>query len=129
MWLAMAVPSCSSIADRSAPPVSRSSSCWPSAWRIEPAPRGVAGVGLEATEQGREHGGGGGAHLVGGGPDLLRDLVGRQRAEDVVDCGHGVPFRSAADRLRPVSQPSPGVAGSGTGAQDTGGTGGCMIGV
>ena len=54
--------------------------------------RGVSGVGLEATEQGREHRGGGRAHLVGGGPDLLRDLVGGHRAEDVVDCGHGVPF-------------------------------------
>ncbi len=38
MWLAMAVPSCSSMADRSAPPVSRSSSCWPRACRIDPAP-------------------------------------------------------------------------------------------
>ena len=48
--------------------------------------RGVAGVGLQATEQGRQHGRGGGAHLVGRGADLLRDLVGGQCAEDVVDC-------------------------------------------
>ena len=41
MWLAMALPSCSSMADRSVPPVSRSSSCWARADRIEPAPAGL----------------------------------------------------------------------------------------
>ena len=52
----------------------------------------VAGVGLEPAEQGGEDGRCGGADLVGGGPQLLRDLVGRERAEDVVECGHGSPF-------------------------------------
>ena len=51
-----------------------------------PRTGGVAGVGLETTEQRRQDGRGGGAHLVGSGADLLRDLVGRQCAEDVVDC-------------------------------------------
>ncbi len=60
----------------------------------------VTGVRLEAPEQRRQHRGRAGAHLVGAGTDLLRDLVGRQRAEDVVDCGHEVPFPASADRLR-----------------------------
>ena len=58
----------------------------PEGLQDRPGTGGVAGVGLETTEQRRQHGRGGGAHLVGGGADLLRDLVGRQCAEDVVDC-------------------------------------------
>jgi len=63
-------------------------------------PGRVARVRLQAAEQGRQHGRGGGAHLVGGRPHLLRDLFCRQCAEDVVECCHRVPFRLAADRLR-----------------------------
>ena len=57
----------------------------PEGLQDRPRTGGVAGVGLETTEQRRQHGRGGGTHLVRGGADLLRDLVGRQCAEDVVD--------------------------------------------
>ena len=80
----------------------------------------VAGVGLQATEQGREHGRRGGAHLVGGGADLLRDLVGGQGAEDVVDCGHEGPFPAGGPAPHLAANLAPGCAQATRAGRDTG---------
>ncbi len=87
-----------------------------------PRPRVVTGVGLEAAEQRGEDGGGGRAHLVGGGPGLLGDLLDGQRSEDVVDGGHG---GGPSDCGGPVPPPLPTVALTGRPRQGPGV--GCII--
>jgi hypothetical protein len=71
---------------------------------------GVAGVGLQTTQQCRQHGGRCGANVVGGGADLLGDGVGRKGAEDVVECGHGDPFCGGGTAPHVCRQPSRRVA-------------------
>ena len=53
--------------------------------------RGVGGVGVEATEQGRQRGARRLLHLGRVGADLLGELVEVDLGQDLVHCGHGYP--------------------------------------
>ena len=90
--------------------------------------RGVAGVGLQATEQGREHGRGRGAHLVGGGARPAARSGRRAVAPRMSSTADMGSLPSSADRLRLRANLAPGEPG---GVCVTGhrGRAGCMIGV
>ena len=87
----------------------------------------VAGVGLQAPEQGGQHGLRRRADLVGRGSHLLRDLVRREGAEDVVEGSHGGPFAEGGPAPPCAPNLAAGAAPPRGPSQDRCGASGCMI--
>lgn len=77
------------IVDRgeAAPPLSRSSWCWPEGPEDRVGAGGVAGVARRPPSSAGSTAAAAARDVVGGGADLLGDGVGRKGAEDVVECG------------------------------------------